>query len=88
VLLKAASVASHRPSKWTHDYHHLWHALPEPVKQQILMQAEARMQSNADYTQLNTILADYQLVFEEARYYYQLYENATLEQQHRMARSG
>ena len=84
VLLKAACVASHRPPKKTHDYVYLWGTLPESAQQQILAEAEARMQSHADYSQLSSILTDYQFVFEEARYYYQFYEDVTLKEQHRI----
>lgn len=80
VLLKAALVASNRPPKRTHDYAYLWSRLSAEVQEQILAEAKDRMQSMADYSHLTEILADYQFAFEQARYYYQFYEDVTLEE--------
>jgi hypothetical protein len=84
VLLKAACLASGVEPPRTHDYNRIWGELPLSAQDEILMFAQGRMPGHTDFTRLDNILTDYKFVFERARYYYELYENVSLEQQRRV----
>ena len=51
------------------------------LRMEILRVARERSPGHTDFSDLNKLLHWYQYVFEKARYYYELYEGWTLEEQ-------
>lgn len=87
VLLKAALYANGIRWQGTkgygggHDYSALWTKLPSDVKSHVLSYACDRLSGNTDFTDIESLLKDLSSVFMRARYYYELYEGKTLEEQ-------
>ena len=84
VLLKAACLAAGVEPPRTHNYSNIWSSLPKSVQDEVLAFARDRMSGHTDFSDLDSILADYKFTFERARYYYELYENVSLEEQRRL----
>lgn len=81
VLLKCALLVSGRKPARSHNYVDLWTGLPAPVKEEILRVANGRMPGHSDLTDITKLLTSYKFVFEQARYYYELYEGKSIEEQ-------
>lgn len=81
VLLKTAVLLSGTPPRRTHSYENIWGQLPATDRSEILKAAGGRMTGHADLSDVVRLLRAYQYVFEQGRYFYELYEGWTLEQQ-------
>lgn len=81
ILLKCAIFTCNLIPKNSHNYKKLWQALPGYAKKDILYSAKLRMGGHTDFSDLDNLLLNYQFVFEKARYFYELYEGYTLEEQ-------
>ncbi len=81
VLLKAAQLASLGKYKRSHQYSTLWSDLPPPVRASVLAVANQRHPGHSDLSNLDALLRDWEFAFTKGRYYFELYENFTLEQQ-------
>ncbi|RLW59979.1 MAG: hypothetical protein B6D75_08270 [gamma proteobacterium symbiont of Stewartia floridana] len=82
ILLKAAIFTCNLKPKNTHKYYKLWLALPGYAQKQILQKAKERMPGHTDFSDIEKLLNWYQYIFENARYFYELYEGYSLEEQH------
>lgn len=83
ILFKAALWANAAKPPRHHKYRELWADLPAPVQRDIMAVARAYSGNAADFTRLDDLLGDWQFVFEKARYYYELYEGQSREEQQR-----
>ncbi len=86
VLLKCVAYISTAVSPKSHRYFEIWRSLPGAARERILILARERIGPYADYGDINrqeALLKDFQFVFEQARYYYELYESATIREQTR-----
>jgi hypothetical protein len=81
VLLKCAILLSGEMPRKNHRYADLWNVLPAAVRDDVLVAASLRMPGYTDFSDATKLLKAYQFVFEKARYYYELYEGYTLEEQ-------
>ncbi|MGH8501761.1 MAG: hypothetical protein ACREVE_04690 [Gammaproteobacteria bacterium] len=83
VLLKAAQVAVLGKCKYkrSHNYSVLWEALPPATRAAVLSVATQRFPGHTDLSDLNALLKDWEFAFTKGRYYFELYETYTLEQQ-------
>jgi HEPN domain-containing protein len=81
VLLKAAQLAALGKYKRSHEYSVLWDALPPATKAIVLSVAKQRFPGYADFSNLDALLKDWEYVFTKGRYYFELYEGYTLQQQ-------
>lgn len=82
VLLKAALLIAHGvPPKGNHKYGELWNDLPFDVRTQLLTHAKQRMAGHTDFSDMENLLNWWQFVFLKARYYYELYDGYTLDEQ-------
>ncbi len=81
VLLKAAQLAALGRYKRSHNYSALWTALPATAKASVLDVANQRYPGYADLSDLDALLEDWEYAFTKGRYYFELYENYTQEQQ-------
>lgn len=84
VLLKAAQLAAMGRYKRSHNYSALWQALPPTAKASVLDVANQRYPDHADLSNLDVLLQDWEYAFTKGRYYFELYENYTLEQQRQL----
>lgn len=85
ILLKTAVFLAGCPRDrldYSHRYFDIWNKLPTADRAEILKTARARMPHHADLSDIRRVLNAWQYVFEQGRYYYELYENWTLDQQH------
>ena len=84
VLLKCAVLLhGNKPSR-SHNYVALWNQLPQPVRDNLLDLACDRMPGIADLSDPEALLRNYRFIFERARYYYELYESYSLEEQRQL----
>ncbi len=74
VLLKAAVLASGSPRAGGHNYIELWDKLPPTARTEIMAVARNRMPGHSDLSDLSKLLFWYQIIFERARYGYELYD--------------
>ena len=81
VLLKTAQCAALGKYKRSHHYAALWAALPPSVKNAIQSVAARRFPGHADLSNVELMLSDWEYAFTKGRYYFELYENYTLQQQ-------
>jgi hypothetical protein len=81
ILLKCAIHLSGQKPSNSHNYVKLWAALPGKTQKEILEVANDRMPGGADLSDLNKLFKWYRVVFENARYFYEFYEDYTLEEQ-------
>lgn len=81
VLLKAAQVAALGQYKRSHNYSALWAALPPAAQASVLVMANQRFPGHADLSDPNALLKDWEFAFTKGRYYFELYETYTLEEQ-------
>jgi predicted nucleotidyltransferase len=84
ILLKAAVLLAGCPRDrldYSHRYWDLWNKLPATDRAEVVGVARARMPHHADLSDMPRLLNAWRYVFEQGRYYYELYENWTLDQQ-------
>jgi HEPN domain-containing protein len=81
VLLKAALHAKIGKFKRSHDYRSLWGAFDAKSQAAILKEAEALDPGRISADALPALLTNWEFVFRKARYYYEFYENYTLQEQ-------
>jgi hypothetical protein len=81
ILLKCAIHLSGQKPSNSHNYVKLWAALPGKAQEEILEVANNRMPGHADLSNLDKLFKWYRVVFENARYFYEFYEDYTLEEQ-------
>lgn len=81
VLLKCAIVVNGGTPPRSHNYWNLWQSLPKLVQNSVLAVAVDRMPGYADLSNLQWLLGNYRFVFEKARYFYEFYEDYTLQDQ-------
>jgi hypothetical protein len=86
VLLKCALLLCNLTPKKNHKYRSLWLALPGYAQKEILSVAVDRMPGHTDLTDIEKLLGWYQFIFEKARYYYEFYENYTLDEQRELGK--
>jgi hypothetical protein len=84
ILLKCAVRLCGKTPKRNHGYAALWQLLLPDAQSEILRIARERMPGHADLSDLDRLLSQYQRNFTKARYFYELYEGYTLEQQHEL----
>ena len=86
ILLKCALRVCGEPAKKTHNYRTLWQGLTDKAQTEVLAVAHThRMRNYADLSDIEKLLDWYQFIFEKARYYYELYEDYTLEEEHELS---
>lgn len=81
VLLKAAVLLSGGAPSRSHSYERIWAQLPKADSDEIMEVAKSRMTGHADLSDLPRLLRAYRYVFEQGRYFFELYEGWSLEQQ-------
>ncbi len=81
ILLKATHVHEVGRYPRVHDYACLWRLLSEPVRSAILARGHGRDPGRLSNKDLDLLLRDWQVVFTQSRYYFELYENYTLQEQ-------
>ena len=81
ILLKCAIFASGQNPKHSHNYKKLWLALPGKAQKEILESAQNRYGPHTNFEDVEKLLTNYQYVFEKGRYFFELYEGYTLEEQ-------
>ncbi|MES9893596.1 MAG: hypothetical protein ABW141_01690 [Candidatus Thiodiazotropha endolucinida] len=81
ILLKCVLLICRQTPKNNHNYSKLWLGLPVYVQKEILDSAKSRAAGHADYSDLPKLLNSFQYVFENARYFYEVYKGFTLDQQ-------
>ena len=81
VLLKAVQSAVLGKYKRSHNYAVLWEALPHDTRSAIAALAAQRFPGHTDLSDLNALFKDWEFAFTKGRYYFELYETYTLEQQ-------
>ena len=81
ILLKAAQSAVLGKYKRSHNYAVLWEALPPMTKAAVLALAKQRFPGHADFTDLNALFEDWEYAFTKGRYYFELYESYSLQEQ-------
>jgi hypothetical protein len=86
VLLKCALRLSGKTSPQSHDYAALWRQLPSDAQDEILATACTRMPGHADLSDMERLLTTFEFIFKRVRYYYELYEGYTLNQEHELGR--
>ncbi|PMR67095.1 hypothetical protein [Halomonas heilongjiangensis] len=80
-LLKCAILLSSQTPKQTHDYEKLWSQLPCDASSEILRIAEDRSPGFTDFSNVSNLLKWYRYIFTKARYFYELYNGWTLDEQ-------
>ena len=88
VLLKAAQWASLGRYKRSHAYSALWDALPATARAAVLSVAKQRFPGHADFSSLGALFKDWEYAFTKGRYYFELYENYTLQEQRELGELG
>lgn len=81
VLLKTAVLLTGAAPARSHSYENIWAQLPVNDRAEILNVATARMPGYADLTDVPRLLRAYRYAFEQGRYFYELYEGWSLDQQ-------
>lgn len=81
VLLKAAQVACFDKCQWGHDYLKLWSSLPQAVRTAVLDVAHQQYPGRADLSGLDGLFKDWEFAFKKGRYYFELYEGYSLDEQ-------
>jgi hypothetical protein len=83
ILLKCSLIVSDQIPMKTHNYYKLWLCLPDNARKKIIQNAKSRMHDINDFSNIENLLNNYKFVFERARYYYEFYNDKTLEEQHK-----
>lgn len=86
VLLKAAQANERGRYVRTHDYACLWRGLSEPTRESVLLHAEQRDPGRLAGSDLDLLLRDWEFVFTRARYYFELYEKYTFQEQEELGK--
>jgi hypothetical protein len=81
VLLKTAGLVALQKYKRSHRYATLWADLPPESKASILSVATQRFPGHADLSDMEVLLKDWEYAFTKGRYYFELYETYTQEEQ-------
>jgi hypothetical protein len=84
ILLKCALLITGRGQRGSHDYPKLWNELPAEAQQQVIGAAKVRMAGHSDFSDIEKLLISYQFIFTKARYFYELYEEYPLDEQHKI----
>ena len=78
LLMAVARVNGKRP-KFNHSYREIFEKLPTEVRDRILANAQQRMTTSADYSDLPRLLETFSANFVQLRYPYQKYEGMSTE---------
>jgi hypothetical protein len=81
VLLKAANLVALGKYRRSHRYALLWADLPPTSKARILSIAEQRFPGHTNFSDIDIAFDDWEYAFTTGRYYFELYETHTKEEQ-------
>ncbi|MFN9091471.1 MAG: hypothetical protein ACK5V0_08260 [Alphaproteobacteria bacterium] len=86
VLLKAAQALESGRYTRTHDYACLWRSIGSNGQASVLQHAEQSIPGCLLGKDIDLLLRDWAFVFTRSRYYFELYEKYTLEEQEELGR--